>query len=193
MKTEKKLIILILWISAVKPCMDDNCAECETYSYHCDKCNSGYYSSDGICRNCIDYCSKCENNYQCETCEFFYKVEDDSNNCELDVSLVIYVSFLLGFFGASVICYCFCCFFCTESQRKKWKEKRKQRKDERERVREFRRQLRQNRENLGGERRNPHPIFSEENRGTMPANGGHRATGEVFNQPNPVFESIFDN
>jgi hypothetical protein len=66
----------------------------------CAICAQGYYNIGGICKKCIDGCSKCSNNYTCDYCFSGYQLKYDGQ-CELNnifdfnVDLYIYYKEIL--------------------------------------------------------------------------------------------------
>ena len=57
------------------------CYKCDSYSYGCKKCSSGYYIVDHVCKKCISNCDVCENNNACKKCTKGYFL-NSSNKCQ---------------------------------------------------------------------------------------------------------------
>ncbi len=76
-------------------CKLEGCLNCVTLD-ECAICSQGYYNIGGICKKCIDGCSKCSNNHTCDYCFSGYNLNDDGQ-CELnnifDFNVDLYIYF----------------------------------------------------------------------------------------------------
>jgi hypothetical protein len=80
-------------------CKLEGCLNCVTPD-ECAICAQGYYNIGGICKKCIDGCSKCSNNYTCNYCFSGYQLKyhgqcELNNIFDFNVDLYIYYKEIL--------------------------------------------------------------------------------------------------